>query len=282
MDLKNKAAHPEQPNPHRGYSYVGQEILSRVKDFEKGDRNAPVVHDIKVCLGYQQNKQRTISSNHLLQESYDQGPVEDAMYPNRWPDDADLPGFRSSMESFYDDCHNAHRNVLRAIAMGFGLKPEFFFELCNVNTSELRLNHYPACAASQIHAGAMRISEHTDFGTVTLLFQDSMGGLEIEDQKKRGSYFPVAPQDKYEMIINIGDCLQRWTNNTLRSTSHRVALPPMAGDWIDSRYSVAYFGKPNRDQHVGPLAEFVKDGDTPAYDNLSAWEYNQQKLNLTY
>lgn len=50
LEAKNKTAHPAQPNPHRGYSYVGQEILSRVKDFEKGDRDAPFVHDIKVIL----------------------------------------------------------------------------------------------------------------------------------------------------------------------------------------------------------------------------------------
>lgn len=204
------------------------------------------------------------------------------MYPNRWPEHSDLPGFQGFMEGFYNDCHTVHLNLLRALAIGFGFKPNYFYDLCNINTSELRLNHYPACAASQLRAGPMRISEHTDFGTVTLLFQDSIGGLEIEDQKNRGSYFPIAPQDRYEMIINIGDCLQRWTNNTLRSTSHRVVLPPMSGDWVDSRYSVAYFAKPNRDQSVGPLAEFVNDGKGPAYEDISAWEYNQQKLTLTY
>jgi isopenicillin N synthase-like dioxygenase len=186
------------------------------------------------------------------------------------------------MESFYLSCHQVHLDILRAIATGLGYKPDFLENLCQKNTSELRLNHYPATSAESIRQGAKRISEHTDFGTITLLFQDSVGGLEIEDQKKRGFYFPVAPGDKYDIIVNIGDCLQRWTNNRVRSTSHRVVLPPVVGDWVDDRYSVAYFAKPNRDQSVGPLPEFVPAGEKPLYDDISAWEYNQQKLLLTY
>nr|QNN94287.1 EmeC [Acremonium sp.] len=252
----------EWPNPHRGYSYVGQEKLSRVKDFEKGVRETVQVHDIK--------------------ESYDQGPPDDEMYPNRWPESKVIPGFRPFMESFYDKCHGVHLNLLRALGTGLGLGPARLESLCNVNTSELRLNHYPACAASQIRAGAMRISEHTDFGTVTLLFQDSQGGLEIEDQENPGSYFPIMPEDRYEMIINIGDCLQLWTNKRLRSTSHRVVTPPAASEWLPSRYSVAYFAKPNREQSVAPLPEFLKNGEKAHYKDMTAWEYNQQKLTLTY
>ncbi|KAI9148327.1 2-oxoglutarate-Fe(II) type oxidoreductase ppzD [Paramyrothecium foliicola] len=262
LEKKNKAAHPVQPNPHRGYSYVGQEKLSRVRDYEKGHRDAVEVHDIK--------------------ESYDQGPIDDQLYPNRWPDEEDLPGFQQFMVSFYDTCHQVHLKILQALATGLGFKPSFLQDLCQENTSELRLNHYPKCQASAVQEGAMRISEHTDFGTLTLLFQDSIGGLEIEDQSKLGTYFPVEPQDQFEMIVNIGDCLQRWTNNKFRSTSHRVILSHNGSGLIEDRYSVAYFAKPNRTQSVGPLPQFVKDGQKPKYTDITAWEYNQEKLVLTY
>jgi isopenicillin N synthase-like dioxygenase len=186
------------------------------------------------------------------------------------------------MESFYVTCHNVHLDILHALALGLGLPETYLQDLCRDNTSELRLNHYPACSASQIGAGAMRISEHTDFGTVTLLFQDSVGGLEVEDQQRRGDYFPVPAENKYDLIVNIGDCLQRWTNDKFRSTSHRVTVPPVVvGEWLDDRYSVAYFAKPSRDQSVGPLREFVEDGEAK-YDDITAWEYNQQKLTRTY
>lgn len=224
---------------------------------------------------------------HAVQESYDQGPKQDELYPNRWPEEKDIPGFQSFMESFFDKCHDVHLSLLEAIAIGLSKPPSYFQDLCRINTSELRLNHYPACSSARLRGGteggtAMRISEHTDFGTVTLLFQDSNGGLEIEDQEAPGTYFPVVPNDKYDLIINIGDCLQRWTNNVLRSTSHRVTLPPDAGEWLDSRYSVAYFAKPNRIQSVGPLPDFVKEGEVSKYEDISAWEYNQQKLTRTY
>ena len=188
------------------------------------------------------------------------------------------------MEDFYNTCHYVHLNILESLAVGLGLEQTFLRDLCANNTSELRLNHYPACEAAVIAKGdAKRISEHTDFGTLTLLFQDSIGGLEVEAQDEPGAYFPVAAEDKFEMILNVGDCLQRWTNNKYRSTSHRVVLPPLAeDDWIPDRYSIAYFAKPNREQTVGPLTECLAPGEKAKYDEVSAWEYNQRKLLLTY
>ncbi|KAL9019972.1 MAG: hypothetical protein Q9185_002762 [Variospora sp. 1 TL-2023] len=238
------------------------EKLSKVKDYEKGSRDAIDVYDVK--------------------ESYDQGPADDKLYPNRWPDEDDVPGFRSVAEAFYERCHQAHQNILRALSVGLGLSPTFLVDLCNTNTSELRLNHYPEGAVSEMRKGARRISEHTDFGTVTLLFQDSVGGLEIEDQSMPGRYLPVPCTSPTDMIVNIGDCLQRWTNDRFRSTSHRVVLPSEETAWVQNRYSIAYFGKPNRSQAVGTLRELLKEGEKSRYEDITAWEYNQEKLVLTY
>ncbi|KAL9002058.1 MAG: hypothetical protein Q9188_004992 [Gyalolechia gomerana] len=262
LTAKDKAAHPPEPNPHRGYSYVGQEKLSKVKDYEKGSRNAIDVFDVK--------------------ESYDQGPADDKLYPNRWPDEDDVPGFRAVTEAFYERCHQAHQDILLALSVGLGFSPTFLVDLCSTNSSELRLNHYPGGAMSEMRKGARRISEHTDFGTVTLLFQDSIGGLEIEDQSMPGRYFAVPCTNPTEMIVNLGDCLQRWTNDRFRSTSHRVVLPSDEKAWVQDRYSIAYFGKPNRSQAVGTLRELLREGEKPRYEDITAWEYNQEKLVLTY
>ncbi|PHH65596.1 hypothetical protein CDD81_2031 [Ophiocordyceps australis] len=262
LAAKSKAAHPPEANPHRGYSYVGQEKLSMVKDYEKGVREAVANYDIK--------------------ESFDQGPVCDELYQNRWPDESDIPGFRVFMEFFYERCHEVHQCILQALAVGLGLDRTLLLDLCDRNTAELRMNHYPLYDASQVRPGAKRISEHTDFGTITMLFQDSVGGLEVEDQSMPGRYLPVPCDDTSEMVVNIGDCLQRWTNGKFLSTSHRVVLPDGVNARVEERYSVAYFGKPNRLQNVGTLPIFVRDGETPKYENISAWEYNQEKLILTY
>lgn len=123
------------------------------------------------------------------------GPSDDPLYENSWPDETDLPGFRSFMETFYELCHEAHMDVLRALEHTLNQPPAAPFgvqQLCLPNVSELRLNYYPELDVREMRSGRVnRISEHTDFGTVTLLFQDGVGGLEIEDQTNPGSYFPV-------------------------------------------------------------------------------------------
>ena len=189
------------------------------------------------------------------------------------------------MQSFYECCSGVHSNILCALEMALQLPPNTLKKRCNINCSELRLNHYPACRVDDLREGVTnRISEHTDFGTLTLLFQDAVGGLEIEDQKNPGVYMPVKQDNSTEMIVNVGDCLQRWTNDVLRSASHRVQLPPgFKEDRVLDRYSAAYFGKPNRDQSVAALEQFISDEQPQRYDpNMTALQYNQKKLSLTY
>jgi isopenicillin N synthase-like dioxygenase len=237
------------------------------------------------------------------------------------------------MERFYESCQTLHLQLLTAIALSFSLPPTFFSARCSRNSSELRLNHYPPAKTTDLQDGRMmRISSHTDFGTVTLLFQDGVGGLEVEDQDRSGVYIPVLPTKGSsewegdggtshgrggsgigrELIVNVGDCLQRWTNDRLRSANHRVTLPvgmkgcgsgagssAAAADGSGSsssssngtlpthevprRYSVAYFGKPDREALVGAIPELVRDGEHVKYGGtMTAWEYNQSRLLQTY
>ena len=190
------------------------------------------------------------------------------------------------MESIYHDMQALHIGILHALEQGLELPEGFFESLCSDNTSELRLNHYPACSAKDLTGGANRISEHTDFGTITILFQDAVGGLEVEDQCRYGSFIPVSNDHRNEAVINIGDCLQRWTNGKLRSANHRVKLPPSLkgrgeASRVEDRYSIAYFAKPNRSQTVGTLEAFANTGPK-RYEDMTAWEYNQAKLVRTY
>ncbi|KAL3477309.1 hypothetical protein BJX99DRAFT_246271 [Aspergillus californicus] len=270
LESKLQAAHPVQANPHRGWSCVGQEKLSVIAQ-------GKAVFDLK--------------------ESFDQGPQSDPLYPNIFPPEPTLPTFRPFMESFYERCQSLHLQLLAAIALSLSLHPAFFIPRCNINSSELRLNHYPATARTALNDGSkMRISSHTDFGTVTLLFQDGVGGLEIEDQVEGGKYIPVLPSGNgeggREMIVNVGDCLQRWTNDRLRSANHRVTLPvgmkmdsasSTSGGEVPDRYSIAYFGKPNRDVSVAAIPELMRAGEEVRYEGaMTAWEYNQSRLLQTY
>jgi isopenicillin N synthase-like dioxygenase len=193
------------------------------------------------------------------------------------------------MELFYGLCHEAHMDVLRALELGLGTPKQPFDirGLCMPNMSELRLNYYPPIDIQDLKSGRInRISEHTDFGTVTLLFQDSVGGLEIEDQAKPYHYVPIECDSKSVMLVNIGDSLQRLTNDYLTSVSHRVTIPVSNQEaeegTIAERRSIAYFAKVHRDNSLKPLKRFVTE-DVPAkYPDVSAYEWNQIKLERIY
>ena len=146
--------------------------------------------------------------------------MDDILYPNIWNNEADLPGLRMFMEDFYERCHDLHMRLLSAIAESMDLPQSFFSRQCAQQSSELRLNHYPSASYRDLSEGKLRISSRTDFGTITLLFQDSVGGLEVESQAEKGNYISVASGGKIELILNVGDCLQRWTNGEIFHDMH--------------------------------------------------------------
>ncbi|PYH42453.1 isopenicillin N synthase family dioxygenase [Aspergillus saccharolyticus JOP 1030-1] len=268
--IKSQAAHPAAPNPHRGWSAVGKETLWQGSEDENGHQRR--------TDGYQEYR-----------ESFDQGAANDTLFPNRWVEETDLPGFRAFMEDIYDRFHELHADLVRAITTAVGLSADHLIAKHQTNTSELRLLHYPAIPCHTMRAGK-RIGEHSDFGTLTLLLQDAVGGLQVEDQRHSGQFIPVESENVYEVIVNVGDCLQRWTNGVLRSANHRVTVPETmnangeAGDaMLPRRHSVAYFGKPDRHVLVDTLPEFVRPGEQAKYtDGWTMLEYNQRKLVRTY
>lgn len=217
------------------------------------------------------------------------GAPDDPLYTNFWLQESSLPGFRSFMEKYYATCQSMHMAILSALEKGFrdrGIVVDLV-NRCIDNVSELRLNYYPEIDVSKMRLGKMsRISKHTDFGTVTLLFQDSVGGLEVENQSNFGSYIPVTLDSKYEVLVNIGDSLQRLTNDALTSVSHQVTVP--IGDkekeqgLLPERYSTAYFAKVSRNESLKPISIFVAEGKEAKYKEMTAFELNQAKLAKIY
>lgn len=225
---------------------------------------------------------------NVTQESYDTGNPRDPKNPNLWPEEDELPGFRVFLERFFQHCHIIHMHLLQALEGALGLSENRLVSLCNDNHTELRLTHYPPIEIAKLATGTMsRISEHTDFGTFTLLFQDITGGLEVEDQNQDGNFIPIETGIGREMVVNVGDTLQRWTNDILRSTNHRVTIPISLKDKeeglvIPARHSVAFFGKANRSSSLRCLSEFAAI-KTPTFDeDVTAHEYNQRMVEKTY
>jgi len=115
------------------------------------------------------------------------------------------------MEHFFNMCHETEERLLRAVAVGMGLDETHFDDKLTDRVNEFRLTHYPAVRKSDINlesGNQTRTSEHTDFGTITLLFQDSVGGLEVESHEEQGVFHPIAAAAPV-MVVNIGMSLPK-------------------------------------------------------------------------
>jgi isopenicillin N synthase-like dioxygenase len=189
---------------------------------------------------------------------------------NLWPD---LPGWRETMLSYFDAVWSVGRQLHSGIARDLHLDPAYFENKLDQPMATLRLLHYPpqpaAVADRQIGAG-----EHTDYGNITLLFTDDVGGLEVK--RRDGGWLP-APHVPGAFICNIGDCLMRWTNDIYVSTPHRVV-----NRGGRERYSVAFFLDPNPDADVACLPTCVSAERPARYPPVKGAEYLRGRLDATY
>lgn len=190
-----------------------------------------------------------------------------------------LPGqdeFRQRISAFYQDTKYLAFLILKALALALQLPESFFIEKHGQNLF-LRLLHYPplpnSIAQEQIRAG-----EHTDYGSITLLFQDPIGGLEICTPEN--GWIP-APHIPETIVVNIGDAMQRWTNDELRSTPHRVVNPEGKLSYR-SRYSVALFCDPNPQVEISCLEACCSGDRPPRYSPIRYATYLESKFAATY
>ena len=197
-----------------------------------------------------------------------------------------MPHFHKFMEGCYKICDSTCMHLMHALEIGLDLERESLRQRCVPSASDLRLNHYPEINASSLIDGSLgRISAHTDFGVITLLLQDSVGGLEIEDRSRTHSFLPVRPE-KMEMIVNSSDTLQRWTNDKIQAGVHKVTVPQdMTKDadiLLSERFSMAYFFKADRNQSVAPLAKFVGPGNPSRYRSMTALDFQKRRNGKMY
>ena len=193
------------------------------------------------------------------------------------------------MERFFGVLEGVAADLMAALELAFDLPHGTFVDLITHegNASEMRLNHYPAIEVERIKTGNVsRIWPHFDLGVITLLFQDEVGGLEFENRNQRGTFSRVDCSSLTEMVVNVSETLQRWTNGTLPAGLHRVNLPQnLENDdygMLPERYSIAYFCKADRSASVGPSKHFVSAAHEPEYEDISALEYQQQRLQSAY
>ena len=244
-DVKRKYAVPGMGGA-RGYTPFGIETAKGAK-----------AHDLKEFW----HVGRDLPAGHRFR---------DHMPDNLWP--AEVPGFKETFQELFAAFDRAGLTVLKAIARYLNIAEDYFVDAVHEGNSVLRALHYPPQTeptGEHIRAGA-----HEDINAITLLIGAEEAGLEL--LTRDGRWIPVSPKPG-ELVINIGDMLQRLTNGVLRSTSHRVVNP--APDRASkARYSMPFFLHFRSDFLIEALPETVPAGEQPKWPPITANDYLQERL----
>ncbi|CDO71471.1 hypothetical protein BN946_scf184909.g65 [Trametes cinnabarina] len=264
--VKLLAPHPPSGTHHRGYSAPGVEkVVQHVYDPES-------LRDIRVKAPD-------------VKESFESGWEESKSMPNIWLPEGVLPGFKEACMDFFWACHDVELNILKALCLALGISEDYLVRYHQGHDNQLRLLHYPSVPVQDLEDDKIsRIDAHSDFGSITLLLQDDIGGLEVEDPNNPGKFIS-APSIDGALIVNAGDFMMRWSNDLIRSTVHRVRAPPQrktVNGMAPERYSIPYFCAPDFSAVVECLPGTYSIGNPPKYEPISAQQYILQRLAASY
>lgn len=191
--------------------------------------------------------------------------------PNQWPEGHER--FRATMEAYFDEMQVLGARLMEGLALSLGLQDDHFAAFCRAPMSNLRLIHYPPQPANPL-PGEKGCGAHTDWGALTLLMQDDVGGLQVWDAAQGWVDAPPLP-DSY--IVNLGDMIARWTNDRYRSTLHRVVNHSGR-----ERYSVPFFYSGNPDEPVVCLPGCATEADPPRYAPTTVEGHLREMYARTY
>jgi isopenicillin N synthase-like dioxygenase len=206
---------------------------------------------------------------HIGRELPEGHPFAEVMAPNIWPEEVE--SFRSTFLELFAAFDRAGARILQAIARHLGLDPDYFVDTVRDGNSVLRLLHYPPTDGNGPH---VRAGAHEDINTITLLLGAEEAGLQLLDRD--GNWLPVSPREG-ELVVNIGDMLQRLTNNVLKSTSHRVVnpAPERRGH---ARYSMPFFLHFRPDFLIETLPDCMKDRPNLYPEPITAHDFLLERL----
>ena len=184
----------------------------------------------------------------------------------------EVPAFNKKGMEAYRNLEKTGKYVLRALALYLGLDEFYFDKWIHNGNSILRSIHYPPIVSEP--KGAVRAGAHGDINLITLLMGASASGLEV--QNKAGEWIAVTALPE-QLVINVGDMLERHTNNKLRSTIHRVVNPPKE-DWDKPRYSIPFFMHPRSEMPLDCLDICIDKNNPKQYEAITAGDFLNQRL----
>ena len=212
-----------------------------------------------------------------LKEFFQYGQKVDDNDPikKEYPDNVqvgDIPEFNPTFQKAYRAFEKSGKALLQAIALYLGLDEHYFDEHIHNGNSILRAIHYPPITSEP--KSAIRAEQHEDINLITLLVGASADGLQILTKQNEWVGVTSLPE---QIVVNVGDMLQRLTNNRLKSTTHRVVNPPREM-WHTSRFSIPFFLHPKSQMNLTCLESCVDRNHPKAYPDATAGEYLDERL----
>ena len=187
---------------------------------------------------------------------------------NQWP--SFLPEMRDILNQYMCAAHQCGKELLRAIAVSLEIDQDYFTGFFDKPVTRGSLIYYPH-QPENLGVDQFGVSPHTDYGTLTLLAQDSTGGLRVRDRK--GDWLTAHPIEG-TLVVNVGDLLARWSNNRFKSTEHAVV-----NNSGKERYSIAIALDPNWETPIKPV---INSGEKPQYEAVLCGEYIQGRFNRSF
>ncbi|KXV59433.1 oxidoreductase [Acetobacter tropicalis] len=200
----------------------------------------------------------------FLPDGLKEPPQNELQGVNVWPEDR--PAFRQAFLDYYQAAAECGQLLLKAVASSLNLSPDFFKKKYHYPLQRTQTIWYPPAEMPSVSESiTYGVAPHTDYGCITLLWQDDTGGLEV--QNLQNEWVPAAPIPG-TLVINIGDLLCRWSNNRYRSNMHRVLNK--SGK---ERFSIATFYDPDFDAVIDPRDLGLPDPEVSHYEPVTAGAY---------
>lgn len=210
---------------------------------------------------------------HVGQEVLDNDPIKSEYPENVWPEE--LPEFKEIALDVYKRLEKTGVQMLRAIALYLNLPENYFDDKVHHGNSILRPIHYfPIEDPEAVPADAVRAAEHGDINLITLLMGASADGLQV--LRRDGKWIPITALPE-QLVVNVGDMLERLTNKKLKSTIHRVVNPPRHL-MNTPRYSIPFFMHPRSEMNLAALPSCVDASHPKLWDDITAGEFLNQRL----
>ena len=250
---------------HRGYVGIGAEALDGAVATES-DLNVARAGDLKETID------SGIEHDELHPEVIAGTPLHG---PNQLPTS---PSFRAAWQKYFDEAAEASLRAHRGVAVALGLPSTWFEDLGREFGDpfmyHLRMLHYPPTSRVTPAPGQPGCGTHTDYGSVTVLTDDGIGGLQV--QARSGEWIDITVPDQHA-VVNLGDLMAIWTNDRYVSNPHRVVSPPSV-----DRYSIPFFVEPGFHTRVECIPTCQSSENPPRHDPMVAGPYLLSRFDGTH